>query len=118
MKQNEALKIIFDTNRVESICLLYLLKNPEKKIYEVDIEKATGLRQPEISVAIKKLSKFGFISIEHEKSKGRGRPKHVYRFTVPKEKILDIIEKEAERKKSIINEAVTVLKKAVSKWTI
>jgi len=43
-----------------------------------EIEKATGLRQPEVSIAIQALRENGWVAERELKREGKGRPKKVY----------------------------------------
>jgi predicted transcriptional regulator len=48
-----------------------------------DLQKQCKLRQPEVSIAINKLSKLRIIHIVSTSSNGRGRPSHIYELSVP-----------------------------------
>ena len=43
-----------------------------------DIEQGADLRQPEVSIAMKELIQKGWIKKRQQKTKGKGRPFHVY----------------------------------------
>jgi predicted transcriptional regulator len=60
----------------------------------VEIEKRTGLRQPEVSVAIKYLKKHDWINVREEKKPGRGRPYKIYSLKVKFNDIIKHFEKE------------------------
>jgi predicted transcriptional regulator len=53
-----------------------------------DIEKASGLRQPEVSIAMNKLREKGWIAERDIKREGKGRPMKMYRLTVPIDEII------------------------------
>ena len=44
------------------------------------LQRACGLRQPEVSIAVSNLKKYGLIEVEKITNGGRGRPKHIYRL--------------------------------------
>ena len=48
-----------------------------------DLQKRCNLRQPDVSVAIKKLRNLEIIHIVSTSSNGRGRPSHIYDLSVP-----------------------------------
>ena len=64
----------------------------------VEIEKATGLRQPEVSIAMQDLRRRKWVEKRDIKKEGKGRPVHAYRLAVPFSAIVDAIAK-AERRK-------------------
>lgn len=76
-----------------------------KEISSQSIEMISGLRQPEVSVAMRYLRENNWINIrEEKKSKGKGRPVKLYRLTVPMDCIVSKIEEE------IIAESKVVLR--------
>ncbi len=77
--------------------LAYLKERDEVK--SIEIERDTGLRQPEVSIAIQFLRKKGWVKKRDIKKQGKGRPVHAYRLAQPISKIIGEIE--AERKKMI-----------------
>lgn len=58
------------------------------------IERATGLRQPEVSVAMQILRERGWVEKRDLKKEGKGRPVHCYRLTVRLQDIVNEIERE------------------------
>jgi len=70
----EAFRIL-GLNRLEATVLAYLLE--KKEAYVMDIERETGLRQPEVSLALRGLKKFNAVEVREEERKvkkiGRAR---------------------------------------------
>src|SRR5437870_13922044 len=64
----------------------------------VDIEKATGLRQPEVSIAMQELRRRRWVDKRDIKREGKGRPVHSYRLSVPWSEILATIDREEQTK--------------------
>ena len=64
----------------------------------VEIEKATGLRQPEVSIAMMDLRKRKWVDKRDIKKEGKGRPVHSYRLSVPWSEILAQIDREEQSK--------------------
>lgn len=62
-----------------------------------DIERKMDLRQPEVSLAIKKLTDKNMISIYDSQSTGKGRPVKIYRLSLPLYKIIENYQDEMER---------------------
>ncbi len=82
-------------NRPIAIFLSYL-KN-ENEVTSVELEREKGLRQPEISIAAKKLKIRGWINEREEKRPGKGRPYKIYSFKVGFDKIIAHLEKQQRK---------------------
>ncbi|MDD2438709.1 MAG: transcriptional regulator [Methanosarcinaceae archaeon] len=66
-----------------------------KEISSQNIELVSGLRQPEVSVAMRYLRENEWVDIREEKrTEGKGRPIKLYRLTVPMDQIVSKIEEE------------------------
>ena len=92
----EALRTVGVKRNVATI-IVYL-----KNLNEVttkDIEKGGGLRQPEVSIAMRTLREMGWIAERDIKTEGRGRPIKLYRLTASIEDIIGHYE-EMKRKES------------------
>jgi len=63
----------------------------------VDLERGTGLRQPEVSIAMRQLNPFDWIEEDEEKKPGKGRPNKVYSLKVGFKDIIAHIEKEQKK---------------------
>jgi len=78
--------------------MAYLLNVDEATSQE--IEMSTGLRQPEVSLAIKFMSKQSWINVRTEKKSGKGRPMKVFSLLVQVEEIIsyyeDMVYKESQ----------------------
>lgn len=77
----------------------------------VEIEKATGLRQPEVSIAMQDLRKRRWVDKRDIKKEGKGRPVHAYRLAVPFGDIVESIAREERRKMDEIQAIVRRLKR-------
>ncbi|HIH75176.1 MAG TPA: transcriptional regulator [Methanosarcina sp.] len=66
-----------------------------KELRSLHIELVSGLRQPEVSVAMRPLRDRGWVDERSEKkNKGKGRPVKYYQLTVPFPEIVQILEEE------------------------
>lgn len=66
----------------------------------VEAEKGIGIRQPEVSIAMKELRQRGWVTKRDVKKEGKGRPLHAYRLAVSFSKVVDeIVEAEMGRMK-------------------
>jgi predicted transcriptional regulator len=78
------------------------------------IEVATGLDQPEISIAMQILREKGWLT-EHEiKSKGKGRPLKIYALKPTIDEIINYYEAEKSRESARTSEAIQRLKELSS----
>src|SRR2546428_1493927 len=69
--------------------LVFLSKRDETT--SVEIEKATGLRQPEVSIAMQELRRRRWVEKRDIKKEGKGRPVHAYRLAAPFDPIIALI---------------------------
>jgi predicted transcriptional regulator len=92
--------------------LVFLSKREETT--SVEIEKATGLRQPEVSIAMQELRRRRWVEKRDIKKEGKGRPVHAYRLATPFEAIVDMIAREERAK---IDDIETNIRKMRSQLT-
>ena len=89
-------------NRPVAFTLACLSKGEE--ISSQCIEMVSGLRQPEVSIAMRYLRENNWVDMrEEKKNQGKGRPVKLYKLTVPMETIIDSIEE------NVMAESRTVL---------
>jgi len=77
----------------------------------VEIEKSTGLRQPEVSIAMQELRHRRWVEKRDIKKEGKGRPVHAYRLSVPFPEIVEAIARDERRKIEDIQGNVRRLKR-------
>lgn len=96
-------------NRPIAITLTCLVKG--KGITSQKIEMVTGLRQPEVSVAMRYLQKNNWIEIREEKtSEGKGRPTKLYSLIVPMNQIINVFEEKILEESSLVLRNIEALK--------
>jgi predicted transcriptional regulator len=79
-----------------------------------EIEVATGMRQPEVSIAMRTLRERDWLN-EHEiKSKGKGRPLKIYALRATIDEIINYYETEKDRESARTSEAIQKLKELSS----
>jgi len=89
-------------NRPVAFTLACLSKGEE--ISSQSIEMVSGLRQPEVSIAMRYLRENNWVDMrEEKKNQGKGRPVKLYKLLVPMETIIDSIEE------NVMAESRTVL---------
>lgn len=64
----------------------------------VEIEKATGLRQPEVSIAMQDLRRRKWVKKRDIKKEGKGRPVHAYQLSLSLGEIVNVLEKDTQAK--------------------
>ena len=102
-----------NVSRTESICIACLVCGEE--LTSQDIERASGLRQPEVSIAMRPLRDRNWIEERNEKKNSdKGRPLKYYKLVVPFDHIVEIFEDEVLKKNREIEEALEQLKELSS----
>ncbi len=79
-------------NRSTAKTLSYLQNS--KEVTSVDLEKSTGLRQPEVSIVMRDLKERDWISEREEKKPGKGRPYKIYSLKLSFKEIIAYFEKQ------------------------
>ncbi|HLF06663.1 MAG TPA: ArsR family transcriptional regulator [Thermoplasmata archaeon] len=80
------------------------------EITSAGIEGATGLRQPEVSIAVQELRQLGWVAKRDIKKVGKGRPIHSYRLAAPLKEILRGVEEAEHEKMNRIESNLKVLR--------
>jgi predicted transcriptional regulator len=88
--------------------LVYLRKKEETT--SVEIESATSLRQPEVSIAMQELRRRKWVSKRDIKKEGKGSPVHSNKLALSFEKIIDTIEAEERKRIEMIEATIKQLK--------
>jgi predicted transcriptional regulator len=90
--------VLIETGMPKNIArtLVFLAKREETT--SIEIEKATGLRQPEVSIAMQELRRRKWVEKRDIKKEGKGRPVHAYRLSVAWSDILAQIDREEQAK--------------------
>ena len=95
--------------RTEAVCIACLVCG--KELTSQNIEQASGLRQPEVSIAMRPLREMEWIVERNEKKNNeKGRPLKYYKLVVPFEKIVETLEADALKKENEISQALAQLK--------
>ena len=76
--------------------LVFVASRDEAK--RVDIEKATGLKQPEVSMAMQELRERGWAAKRDIKKEGRGTPVHAYYLDASVDEVIKAIEEKEEKR--------------------
>ncbi len=110
-KTNEKLvEALLKTRLPKTVAKTLALILTAGEVRSVDIERATGLRQPEVSIAVKYLRNRGWVSKKDIKKEGKGRPVHIYSLAVSPSELYEIIRAEEEGKIAEIKNNLRVLR--------
>ena len=94
---------------------LAYLSSKEEWATSKDIEKATKLRQPEVSIAVRDLEDRGWVERDSLKRESKGRPINIYRMSVELDKVYTSIEAQEKVK---IKRVETNLKHIKDLWSL
>ncbi|MDD1718571.1 MAG: ArsR family transcriptional regulator [Methanoregulaceae archaeon] len=86
--------------------LVYLTFTPEASSRE--IERATDLRQPEVSMAMAWMTLQGWVVSRETKAENKGRPVKIYQLAIPIGTIIDLIE---QAKRNEANQQLKLVQK-------
>lgn len=79
-----------------------------------DLQKRCALRQPDVSIAISRLSELGVVNIVPMSSKGRGRPSHIYELAMPLNEALIPFRRQASERLTVIQNQLSRLAELAS----
>jgi len=91
--------------------LLYISQVDECR--SAEIEHGADLRQPEVSVAMQQLQNKGWIKKRDLKKKGKGRPVHIYKLSLPIDYLVKIFEKEKTQQIDNVKKDLSELKNLI-----
>jgi predicted transcriptional regulator len=110
----EMVELLRKLNLTRPVALTLACLSNVDEITSRDIEMASGLRQPEVSIAMRHLNKYNWVNIrEEKKSEGKGRPIKLYKLVVPLENVIKTIEDEIMAENKTILENIQRLKSFV-----
>jgi predicted transcriptional regulator len=118
----ETLRVLGASRNVAKM-MAYLMNVDEASSREIEI--STGLRQPEVSLAMKLMHNQSWVSVRAEKKPGKGRPVKIYSLAAPVDEIIsyyeDMINKESQatilviRKLKVMSKQVPLTKVKIFK---
>ena len=95
-------------SRNVATAMAYLMNVNEASSREIEI--STGLRQPEVSLAMRLMHNQSWISVRSEKKPGKGRPMKIYSLAAPVDEIISYYEDKIYKKSQAIISAINKLK--------
>jgi predicted transcriptional regulator len=97
-EENKMAKILVMSSIPRSVAFTLVYAKGKEEVTSVEIERETGLRQPEVSIAMQWLRRKGWINKRNMKKEGKGRPVHGYRLSKDFDEILEEIIQDLEQK--------------------
>jgi predicted transcriptional regulator len=91
-KQEELIRLLSSMGLSKNVARTLVCLEAQEESTSVQIERATGLRQPEVSIAIQELRDRGWVTKKDIRRSRKGRPVHNYRLARPFADIIDSID--------------------------
>jgi predicted transcriptional regulator len=88
--------------------MAYLMNVDEASTREIEL--STGLRQPEVSLAMRLMHNQSWVSVRSEKKTGKGRPVKIYSLAAPVDEILSYYEDKIYKESQATISAIKKLK--------
>ena len=95
-------------SRNAATTMAYLMNVDEASSREIEI--STGLRQPEVSLAMRLMHNQSWISVRSEKKPGKGRPMKIYSLAAPVDEIISYYEDKIYKESQATISAIKKLK--------
>ncbi|HYS71690.1 MAG TPA: MarR family transcriptional regulator [Thermoplasmata archaeon] len=112
--KDDTVELLTRTGIPKNVARALVFLSSREETTSVEIEKATGLRQPEVSIAMQELRRRRWVEKRDIKKEGKGRPVHAYRLTIVFAEIVDAIAKEERRRIDEIQRTLRRLKRRAS----
>ena len=90
--------LLIETGLSKNVAKTLVFLSKREETTSVEIEKATGLRQPEVSIAMQELRRRKWVDKRDIKKEGKGRPVHAYHLSVAWPEILGQLDREEQAK--------------------
>jgi predicted transcriptional regulator len=112
-KDDKVIQLFTDLGMPKNLAktLLYIYQVDE--CCSADVEQAADLRQPEVSIAVQELRKRGWINKRDLKTKGKGRPTHIYKPAMHFSDIWKAFEREKLKEVENIRNDISELKNII-----
>ncbi len=95
---NEVIERLIFTGMSKNLAKTLVFLSKRDETTSVQIEKATGLRQPEVSLAMQELRRRRWVTKRDIKKEGKGRPVHAYRISKSFSRIITTIRNQEDKK--------------------
>lgn len=106
----KAVKLLTELGMPKNIAKTLMYLSHVDECYSADIEHGGNLKQPEVSMAMRKLRQRKWIKEEIEKKKKKGRPRYIYKPTTTISEIVTNFEQEKLKEIENIKKDISELK--------
>jgi predicted transcriptional regulator len=105
-KDREKVRAMMDlgVDRRVANTIIYLMEEPG---FSMDIEEGTGLKQPEVSTAIRDLRNRGWLEEEKINEGGQGRPRVRFTLSAGTEDVMEFVMKDSVESINRIEQAIS-----------
>jgi predicted transcriptional regulator len=109
-KDEKATRLLAKLGMTKTLAKTIMYLSHVDECYSSDIEWGTHLRQPEVSHAMKELTKRGWITKREQKKEGKGRPLYAYKSTKNLSEIIKEVEYNKLKEIENVKEDISQLK--------
>jgi len=114
-KDEKAIQLLVELGVPRNVARTLLYISGAVECHSAEIEHGAELRQPEVSIAIKKMKERGWVEEHHVKrKKGKGRPIHIYKLSKPLTEIVEEIKRDKMKEMKEIEKNISKLEKILS----
>ncbi len=113
-KSHEMIDLLISLGVSNAIAKTLICLHKHGPSRSIDLQKRCALRQPDVSIAISRLTELGVVNIVTMNSKGRGRPSHIYELAMPLNEALVPFRRQANEKLRVIQDQLSRLAELAS----
>lgn len=107
--EDELVGLLSDIGVPRSSALILVALHIKGELTSREMQSVCGLRQPQISTAMKSLVGEGKVVCDAKKNEGRGRPSHKYHLSQTFSEVIDTYIEDAERRLRIMESHISRL---------
>lgn len=101
-REEKVIRLLSEAGLNKNIARVVVFISKAGEAISSEVERATDLRQPEVSLAMKELKEWGWIKERELKKKGKGRPLKSYKLTLDfKERVKELVDNKRKELKRI-----------------
>jgi len=112
-EDDEFAKMLMELGVKKNVAKILAYMKNQREVTSRDLELGSGLRQPEVSLAMRELREMGWVSEREMKKPGKGRPYKMYTLEKPIREIIEELEEEKRKESQIVMENIQRLKELV-----